>query len=113
MVTGCSLELSRPDEVIGTFPRKGTVTIQKIAINPPAAQARVSTCNHRSAEGWRIATSTAPVADVHILIFPAIIVSGLEMNSNELRMGPSHGFAPMQRSPRFSSTLNIGQTFRY
>jgi hypothetical protein len=117
MLTGTN---RRPDEVIGTLPpRKGTVTIQKIAINAvmagarpeylPAIIAAVEGLADPNFDGtwWRMSTSSS---------FPAIIVSGplgdeLKMNSGMGLLG--YGFranATIGRAVQLV-TLNMGQTW--
>jgi hypothetical protein len=117
MLSGTS---RRPDEVIGTLPpRKGTVTIQKIAINAVMAGARPEYLPaiiaavegladpHFDGIWWRMSTSSS---------FPAIVVSGplaqeLKMNSGMGLLG--YGFranATIGRAVQLV-TLNMGQTW--
>jgi hypothetical protein len=117
MLSGTS---RRRDEVIGTLPpRKGTVTIGKIAINAVMAGARPEYLPaiiaavegladpHFDGTWWRMSTSSS---------FPAIVVSGplgqeLKMNSGMGLIG--YGFranATIGRAVQLA-TLNIGQTW--
>ena len=117
MLTGTK---RRPDEVIGTLPpRKGTVTIEKIAINAvmagarpeylPAIIAAVEGLADPNFDGtwWRMSTSSS---------FPVIAISGplgqeLKMNSGMGLIG--YGFranATIGRAVQLT-TLNMGQTW--
>jgi len=117
MLTGTS---RKPGEVIGTLPpRKGTVTIEKIAINAVMAGARPEYLPaiiaaiegladpHFDGTWWRMSTSSS---------FPAIVVSGplgqeLNMNSGMGLLG--YGFranATIGRAVQLV-TLNMGQTW--
>jgi len=117
MLTGTS---RRPDEVIGTLPpRRGTATVQKIAVNAvmagarpeylPAIIAAVEGLSDPGFDGtwWRMSTSSS---------FPAIVVSGpigqeLKMNSGMGLLG--YGFranAAIGRAVQLV-TMNMGQTW--
>jgi hypothetical protein len=117
MLTGTN---RRPDEVIGTLPpRKGTATVQKIAVNAVMAGARpeylptiiaaVEGLSDPKFDGtwWRMSTSSS---------FPAIVVSGplgqeLKMNSGMGLLG--YGFranATIGRAVQLV-TMNMGQTW--
>jgi hypothetical protein len=110
----------RPDEVIGTLPpRKGTVTIQKIAINAVMAGARPEYMPaiiaavegladpHFDGTWWRMSTSSS---------LPAIVVSGplaqeIKMNSGMGLLG--YGYrsnAAIGRAVQLV-TLNMGRTW--
>jgi hypothetical protein len=117
MLTGTT---RRPSEVIGTLPpRKGTATIEKIAINAVMAGARPEYLPviiaaiegladpHFDGTWWRMSTSSS---------FPVIVVSGplgqeLKMNSGMGLIG--YGFradATIGRAIQLT-TLNMGQTW--
>ncbi len=117
MLTGTT---RRPDEVIGTLPpRKGTATVQKIAINAVMAGARPEylpaiiaavqglSDPHFDGTWWRMSTSSS---------FPAIVVSGplgeeIKMNSGMGLLG--YGFranATIGRAVQLV-TMNTGQTW--